>query len=94
MIPLMFLNGLKMGAKYQYRKVVKYIGGGSDAEALNLVTPAGLGEECLEDVDLESGLQQAISNVNKMRKKNSYMAMATTPTLSRTAYQNNRLNNM
>ena len=36
-------------------KVVKYMG--SDAETLDLVTPACLGKECLEDVDLESGLQ-------------------------------------
>ena len=41
--------------KYRYDKVVKYMG--SDAETLDLVTPACFGKECLEDVDLETGLQ-------------------------------------
>ena len=69
--------------------------GTSGAETLDLVTSASLGEECLEDVDLNSGLKQTVrikQDVNKVR--DSYTAIATTPILSRTAYQNNRLNNM
>ena len=55
--------------------------------------PTGLGDEYLEDADLESGLQ-AVSNVDTMRKEDSYAAMAMTQTLSRTAYQNTWLKSM
>lgn len=44
------LLGTCISVKYRYDKVLKYMG----SDTLNLVTPARLGEECLEDVDLES----------------------------------------
>ena len=45
---------MEISVKYRYGKVESTRG--SDAETLDLVTPAGLCEECLENIDLESDL--------------------------------------